>query len=145
MVQNVGRSAVTTVSRYVSSKIDWSHLLKIRSSNTTTVSNLQAKWSQAAMKLVKYENIQISYPNDTANRFKKLEQHGKIEEQCARELIKLAKNGELLPHKHEWVMPDEALDPINAPPLPKQVFFDTHGHDDVKKEPVPEANINVFC
>ncbi|CAF1690314.1 unnamed protein product [Adineta ricciae] len=36
--------------------------------------------------------------------------------------------GELLPHKHEWVIPDEALDPIGAPPRPQKAISDTHGH-----------------
>jgi hypothetical protein len=49
MAQQVGRSAAAA-SRYVGSKIDWSGLLKLSGSNTTTVSNLQAKWSQAAVK-----------------------------------------------------------------------------------------------
>jgi hypothetical protein len=43
--------------------------------------------------------------------------------------------GELLPHKHEWVIPDEALDPIDAPPRPKKALSDAHGHGhgDAKK------------
>jgi hypothetical protein len=49
MAQQVGRSAAA-VSRYTSSKVDWSRLLKLSGSNTTTVSNLQGKWSQAAVK-----------------------------------------------------------------------------------------------
>ena len=40
--------------------------------------------------------------------------------------------GELLPHKHEWVQPDEATDPINAPPRPKTTLADD-GHDSDKK------------
>jgi len=49
MAQQVGRSAAAT-SRYISSKLNWNQLLKLSGSNTTTVSNLQAKWSQAALK-----------------------------------------------------------------------------------------------
>lgn len=49
MAQQVGRSA-GAASRYVASKLDWSKLLKLSGSNTTTVSNLQGKWSQAAGK-----------------------------------------------------------------------------------------------
>ena len=49
MAQQVGRSAAAT-SRYVGSKIDWSRLFKLSGSNTTTVSNLQGKWSQSAGK-----------------------------------------------------------------------------------------------
>jgi hypothetical protein len=49
MAQQVGRSVAAT-SRYVSSKIDWNHLSKLSGSNTTTVSTLQGKWSQAATK-----------------------------------------------------------------------------------------------
>jgi hypothetical protein len=49
MAQQVGRSAAAA-SRYVPSKLDWSRLFKLSGSNTTTVSNLQAKWSQAAVK-----------------------------------------------------------------------------------------------
>ncbi len=50
MAQQVGRSAAAATSRYVSSKLNWNQLLKLSGSNTTTVSNLQAKWSQAALK-----------------------------------------------------------------------------------------------
>ena len=46
MAQQVGRSAA----RFTSSKVDWIRLLKLSGSNTTTLSNLQAKWSQAAVK-----------------------------------------------------------------------------------------------
>ena len=49
MAQQVGRSAAAA-SRYVSNKVDWNRLLKLSGSNTTTVANLQAKWSQAAVK-----------------------------------------------------------------------------------------------
>jgi hypothetical protein len=41
--------------------------------------------------------------------------------------------GELSPHKHEWVLPDEAVDPISAPPRPKAAITDAHGHGDTKK------------
>ncbi len=50
MAQQVGRSAANAASRYVSGKIDWSRLMKLSGANTTTVSNLQGKWSQAAVK-----------------------------------------------------------------------------------------------
>lgn len=43
-----GRSA--TASRYIAAKVDWSRLLKLSGANTTTVTNVQAKWSQAAIK-----------------------------------------------------------------------------------------------
>jgi hypothetical protein len=49
MAQQVGRSAAAA-SRYAGSKINWNNLLKLSGSNTTTVSNLQSKWSQAAVK-----------------------------------------------------------------------------------------------
>jgi len=49
MAQQAGRSAAAA-SRYAGSKIDWSRILKLSGSNTTTVSNLQGKWSQAAIK-----------------------------------------------------------------------------------------------
>ena len=49
MAQQVGRSA-GSAARYAGSKIDWSRLTKLSGSNTTTVSNLQSKWSQAATK-----------------------------------------------------------------------------------------------
>jgi hypothetical protein len=49
MAQQVGRSAAA-VSRYASSKVDWNRLFKLSGTNSTTVSNLQAKWSQAAVK-----------------------------------------------------------------------------------------------
>lgn len=49
MAQQVGRS-VASAARYAGSKIDWNHLLKLSGSNTTTVANLQAKWSQGAVK-----------------------------------------------------------------------------------------------
>jgi hypothetical protein len=49
MAQQVGRSA-GAAARYTGSKIDWSRLTKLSGSNTTTVSNLQSKWSQAAVK-----------------------------------------------------------------------------------------------
>jgi hypothetical protein len=230
MAQQVGRSAAAT-SRYVGSKIDWNRLLKLSGSNTTTVSNLQGKWSQAAGKMnalsdalpkidfgyyrkmvadpslvdklqKEYENAQIAYPKDAANRFKELEEYAKTEEKRAQEFIKLAEGeveilrkefdrwdnvppadettyelasfympeavyprvwdkdehdklkdiqfvpyekrdslrwwveqgGELLPHKHEWVIPDEALDPINAPPRPKKALAD-HEHGDTHKLP----------
>ena len=48
MAQQVGRAAAA--SRYVASKIDWNQLLKLSGSNTTTVSHLQGRWSQAAVK-----------------------------------------------------------------------------------------------
>ncbi|CAF0983203.1 unnamed protein product [Rotaria sordida] len=230
MAQQVGRSA-SAASRYVGAKIDWSRLLKLSGSNTTTVSNLQGKWSQAAVKMnalsdglpkidfdyyrkmvadptlvdklqKEYENAQIAYPKDTANRFKELEEYAKGEEKRAQEFVKLAEGeveklrkefdrwdnvppadevtyelasfympeavyprvwdkdehdklkdiqflpyekrdslrwwveqgGELLPHKHEWVIPDEALDPIGAPPRPKTAISE-HGHEhgDTKK------------
>jgi len=224
MAQQVGRSAAAA-SRYAGSKIDWSHIFKLSGSNTTTVSNLQAKWSQASVKMnafsdalpkidfdyyrklipdptlvdklqKEYENVQIPYPKDTANRFKELEEYAKSEEKRAQEYVKLAdgeveklrkefdrwdnvppadevtyelaafympeavyprvwdkdehdklkdiqflpyekrdslrwwveQGGELLPHKHEWVLPDEAQDPIGAPPRPKKELEDTHGH-----------------
>lgn len=42
--------------------------------------------------------------------------------------------GELLPHKHDWIVPDEALDPIGAPSRPNKVLADgAHGHGDGKK------------
>ena len=50
MAQQVGRSAAAAASRFAGSKIDWNRLLKLSGSHTTTVSNLQAKWSQAAIK-----------------------------------------------------------------------------------------------
>ena len=50
MAQQAGRSAGAAASRYVSSKIDWSRLTKLSGSNTSTVTNLQGKWSQAAVK-----------------------------------------------------------------------------------------------
>lgn len=49
MAQQVGRS-VATASRYAGSKVDWNRLFKLSGGNTTTVANLQAKWSQAATK-----------------------------------------------------------------------------------------------
>lgn len=49
MAQQVGRSAASA-SRYVGKNIDWSRLIKLSGSNTTTVSNIQAKWSQSAAK-----------------------------------------------------------------------------------------------
>ena len=49
MTHQVGRSAAAA-SRYVGAKIDWSRLLRLSGSDTTTVSNLQAKWNQAAAK-----------------------------------------------------------------------------------------------
>jgi len=232
MAQQVGRSA-GAAARYTGSKIDWSRLIKLSGSNTTTVSNLQSKWSQTAVKMnalsdalpkidfgyyrkmvtdpslvdklqKEYENVQIAYPKDTANRFKELEEYAKSEEQRAQSFIKLAEGevenlrkefgrwdnvppadevtyelasfympeavyprvwnkdehdklkdiqfipyekrdslrwwveqgGELLPHKHEWVIPDEALDPIDAPPRPKKALTDHgHGHGDAKKLP----------
>jgi hypothetical protein len=50
MAQQAGRSAAAAASRYAGSKVDWNRLLKLSGSNTTTVSNLQGKWSQAAVK-----------------------------------------------------------------------------------------------
>ena len=47
----------------------------------------------------------------------------------------VAQGGELLPHKHEWVIPDEALDPIGAPPRPNKALVEAHGHGDTKKLP----------
>ena len=50
----------------------------------------------------------------------------------------VSQGGELSPHKHEWVMPDEALDPVDAPPRPNKVLADNahgHGHGDAKKLP----------
>jgi len=229
MAQQVGRSAAAA-SRYTGSKIDWSRILKLSGSNTTTATNLQGKWSQAATKMnalsdalpkidfdyyrkmvsdpslvdklqKEYENAQIAYPKDTANRFKELEEYAKSEEKRAQEFIKLAEGeveklrkefdrwdnvppadevtyelasfympeavyprvwdkdeydklkdiqflpyekrdslrwwveqgGELLPHKHEWVVPDDAADPIDAPPRPKKAVSDAHGHGDTKK------------
>ena len=42
--------------------------------------------------------------------------------------------GELMPHKHEWIVPDEALDPIGAPSRPNKVLVDAaHGHGAEKK------------
>jgi hypothetical protein len=49
MAQQVGRSAAAA-SRYAGSKVDWSRIFKLSGPNTTTVSNLQGKWSQAAVK-----------------------------------------------------------------------------------------------
>lgn len=49
MAQQVGRSVAATT-RYAGSKIDWNRLFKLSGGNTTTVANLQAKWSQAAGK-----------------------------------------------------------------------------------------------
>ena len=46
--------------------------------------------------------------------------------------------GELSPHKHEFVLPEEALDPISAPPRPKKALADSghgHGHGETKKLP----------
>jgi hypothetical protein len=40
---------------------------------------------------------------------------------------------ELLTHKHEWVVSDEAVDPIDAPPRLKKAFSDAHVHGDTKK------------
>jgi len=151
-----------------------------------------------------YENAQIAYPKDVANRFQELEEYAKSEEKRAQEYIKLAEGevetlrkeftrwdnvppadettyelasfympeavyprvwdkdaddklkdiqflpyekrdslrwwveqgGELLPHKPEWIMPEEALDPIGAPPRPKKAITDdSHGHGHVKKLP----------
>ncbi|CAF0890255.1 unnamed protein product [Adineta ricciae] len=224
MAQQAGRSAVAA-SRFTASKMDWNRILKLSGSNTTTVSNLQSKWSQAAVKMnalsdtlpkidfsyyrkmvsdptlvdklqKEYENAQIAYPKDSANRLKELEEYAKSEEKRAQEFVKLAEGeveklrkefdrwdnvppadevtyelasfympeavyprvwdkdehdklkdiqflpyekrdslrwwveqgGELLPHKHEWVMPDEALDPIGAPPRPQKAISDAHGH-----------------
>ncbi|CAF3178177.1 unnamed protein product [Rotaria socialis] len=228
MAQQVGRSAVAA-SRYVGAKIEWARLLKLSGANTTTVSNLQAKWSQAATKMnaltdalpkidfeyyrkmvsdpslvdklqKEYENAHIAYPIDTANRFKELDEYAKTEEKRAQEFVKLAEGevevlrkefnrwdnvppadeityelasfympeavyprvwnkdefdklkdvqflpyekrdslrwwveqgGELLPHKHEWVAPEEATDPIDAAPRPKKEIAE-HGHGDAKK------------
>ena len=50
MAQQAGRSAASAASRFTSSKVDWSRLLKLSGSNTTAVTNLQSKWSQAAVK-----------------------------------------------------------------------------------------------
>jgi len=231
MAQQVGRTVAAT-SRYAGSKVDWSRLLKLSGSNTTAVTNLQGKWSQAAVKMnalsdalpkidfasyrkmvadptlvdklqKEYENAQIAYPKDTANRVKELEEYAKSEEKRAQEFIKLAEGeveklrkefdrwdnvppadevtyelasfympeavfprvwdkdehdklkdiqflpyekrdslrwwaeqgGELSIHKHEWVLPDEASDPIGAPPRPKKEISDAHGHGDTKKIP----------
>ena len=49
MAQQAGRSAVAA-SRFTASKMDWNRILKLSGSNTTTVTNLQSKWSQAAVK-----------------------------------------------------------------------------------------------
>ncbi len=49
MAQQVGRSAASAT-RYAGSKVDWNRILKLSGANTTTASNLQAKWSQAAIK-----------------------------------------------------------------------------------------------
>lgn len=230
MAQQVGRSAASAVSRFTGSKVDWNHLFKLSGANTATVSNLQSKWSQAAVKMnslsdslpkidfnyyrklvgdptlvdklqKEYENTQIAYPKDAANRFKELEEYAKTEEKRAQEFIKLAEaeveklrkefdrwdnvppadevtyelasfympeavfprvwekdendkqkdiqflpyekrdslrwwveqGGELSPHKHEWVVPDEAVDPIGAPPQPNKAVTDAHGHGDSKK------------
>lgn len=50
MAQQVGRSAASAVSRFTGSKVDWNHLFKLSGTSTTTLSNLQSKWSQAAVK-----------------------------------------------------------------------------------------------
>lgn len=50
MAQQAGRSAASAVSRFTSSKVDWNRLFKLSGSNSTTVSSLQSKWSQAAVK-----------------------------------------------------------------------------------------------
>lgn len=49
MAQQAGRSAAQAA-RYAGGKVDWSRILKLSGSNTTTATNLQAKWSQAAVK-----------------------------------------------------------------------------------------------
>lgn len=226
MAQQVGRSAAAA-SRYAGKNVDWSHLFKLSGSNTTTLSNLQGKWSQASTKMnalpdalpkidfsyyrrmvsdptlvdklqKEYENAHISYPTDAGNRFKELEEYSKSEQKRAQEFIKLAEaeveklhaefdrwdnvppydevtyelasfympeavfprvwdkdesdklkdiqflpyqkrdslrwwveqGGELLPHKHEWVLPEEATDPIGAAPRPK---IAEGGQEDPKK------------
>lgn len=234
MAQQVGRTA-SGASRFVSSKVDWNRLFKLSGSNTTTVANLQAKWSQAAIKMnalsdalpkidfnyyrrmvsdpslvdklqKEYENAQIAYPKDVGNRLKELDEFSKSEEKRAQEFIQFAENevknlrkefdrwdnvppadevtyelatfympeaifprvwdkdehdklkdiqflpyqkrdslrwwveqgGELSPHKHEYVLPDEALDSISAPPRPKTALADSghgHGHGESKKLP----------
>jgi hypothetical protein len=40
----------------------------------------------------------------------------------------IEQSGELLPHKHKWVVPDEAVDPIDTSPRPKKALCDAHGH-----------------
>lgn len=49
MAQQVGRSA-SAATRFVGKSINWTHLLKLSGSNTTTVAALQAKWAQAGLK-----------------------------------------------------------------------------------------------
>ena len=49
MAQQAGRSAASAA-RYAGSKVDWSRIFKLSGTNTTSVSNLQAKWSQSAVK-----------------------------------------------------------------------------------------------
>jgi hypothetical protein len=56
MAQQVGRSAAAAA-RYTGTKIDWNRLTKLSGSNTTTVSNLQGKWSQAAANIIIRYNI----------------------------------------------------------------------------------------
>lgn len=60
MANQVGRSAAGA-SRFVSSKVDWNRLFKLSGSNTNTLSAIQAKWSQAAMKYERLNQYELFF------------------------------------------------------------------------------------